>query len=227
MNRPLIAITPSYTKEGSIRMNPAYLDAVWAAGGMPVFVAYTEDEKKLREYASEFDGFLFSGGVDLDPKYYGETVQFDSVETDPRRDTFELAHFKNVIETGKPVFGICRGIQTINVAMGGSLYQHIDDHKQKKKGTELTQRVTVTSGTLLSDITGNKPSLMVNTFHHQAVKVPAPALVPCACSDDGICESVYLPGHKFFLGVQWHPELFFSLDPDAAALFAAFVKACR
>ncbi len=227
MNRPLVAITPSYTKEGYIRMNPVYLNAVWAAGGMPVFVAYTEDEKKLHEYASEFDGFLFSGGVDLDPKYYGETVQFDSVETDPGRDTFELALFARVMETGKPVFGICRGIQTMNVAMGGSLYQHIDGHRQKEKGTERIQRVAVNPGTLLSEITGNKPYLMVNTFHHQAVKVPAPALVAAACSDDGICESVYLPGHKFFLGVQWHPELFFSLDPDAAALFTAFVVACR
>jgi putative glutamine amidotransferase len=227
MNRPLIAITPSYTKEGYVRMNPAYLDAVWAAGGMPVFVAYSEDEKKLCEYASLFDGFLFSGGVDLDPKYYGETVQFDSVEICAARDTFELALFKHVMETGKPVFGICRGIQTINVAMGGSLYQHIGGHSQKEKGNERTQRVAVTPGTLLSDITGNKPYLMVNTFHHQAVKTPAPALVPAAYSEDGICESVYLPGHRFFLGVQWHPELFFSLDPAAAALFNAFVGACR
>ncbi len=225
--RPTVAISTSYTKEGYIRMNPSYLDAIWAAGGMPVFVAYSGDEKKLDGYAEEFDGFLFAGGVDLDPKYYGETVQFDSVEICAERDSFELALFNRVIKTGKPVLGICRGIQLLNVAMGGSLYQHIDGHSQKEKGSERTQRVGVVPGTLLADLTRGKPYIYTNTFHHQAVKAAAPALVPAAYSDDGICECVFLPGHKFFLGVQWHPELLFSFDPDAAALFEAFVNACR
>lgn len=208
-------------------MKPAYLDAVWAAGGLPVFIAYTGEDKKLCEYADIFDGFLFSGGVDLDPKYYGETVKFDSVEISAERDVFELSLFNKVIKTGKPIFGICRGIQLINVAMGGSLHQHIEGHSQKEKGTELTQCINITPGTLLSEISGGKTSLYVNTFHHQAVKIPAPALKAAAYSGDGICESVYLPGHRFFLGVQWHPELFYSLNPDAYALFCAFIKACK
>ena len=124
MNRPAIAITPSYNSDGMIRMRPAYLEAVWDAGGLPVFVSYTSDPAKLDEYARQFDGFLFAGGVDVDPKYYGEQVMFDSVSISEERDSFELELAARVLPTSKPVLGICRGIQLINVAMGGSLYQH-------------------------------------------------------------------------------------------------------
>lgn len=226
MSRPIIAVTPSYTKEGFVRMNPAYLDAVWDAGGLPVFVAYTVDSGKLAEYAEHFDGFLFAGGVDVDPKYYGESVQFDSVEISAARDSFELALFDEVLKTVKPVFGICRGIQLLNVALGGSLYQHIEGHSQKEKSSVRQQAVSVLPDTPLALITG-EDKLAVNSFHHQAVKEVAPALRSAAVAGDGICECVYLPGHRFFLGVQWHPELFYTLDPAARALFEGFVDAAR
>ncbi len=208
-------------------MNPSYLDAVWSAGGLPVFVAYSDEGARLDEYAAAFDGFLFAGGVDLDPKYYGEEISHDKVEICAERDAFELSLFERVIKTGKPIFGICRGIQLLNVALGGSLYQHIDGHSQSAKRSERTQRVSVILGTPLASIVGELPYLDVNTFHHQAVKEIAPPLCAAAHAEDGICECIYLPGHRFFLAVQWHPELFHSLDPAAAALFGAFVGACR
>jgi putative glutamine amidotransferase len=223
--RPLIAITPSCTSEGYIRMRPTYLDAVWGAGGLPVFVAYTKDEAKLDEYSALFDGFLFAGGVDVDPKYYGEEIASDKVEVCEARDRFELALIERVEKSGKPVLGICRGIQLINVGMGGSLYQHIEGHRQNEDVTVRTQRINICPVTPLVEIASGKKEMLVNSFHHQAVKEIAPGMRAAAYAGDGICECVYLPGHKFFLGVQWHPELYWHLDPDAAALFSAFVKA--
>lgn len=225
-SRPLIAITPSYTSEGYIRMRPAYLEAVWRAGGLPVFVSYTDDAEKLAGYADCFDGFLFAGGVDLDPKYYGESISHNTVEICPCRDAFELALFDLVKQGGKPVLGICRGIQLLNVAMGGSLHQHIDGHSQRETVGVRTQYVDILPGTPLWEIFGGLPSLMVNTFHHQAVKALAPRLLPAARADDGVCEALYLPDHRFFVGVQWHPELLEQEDRDTSALFYAFVSAC-
>lgn len=222
--RPVIGITPSVTEDGFIRMRPAYLDAVWRAGGMPVYVAYTSEPDKLDEYADAFDGFLFAGGVDLDPKYYGESVAFDSVEICPARDDFELALFERVIKSGKPVLGICRGIQLLNVAMGGSLHQHIEGHSQREGVAVRTQKTEILPSTPLSDILGGTRPLEVNSFHHQAVKDIAPELRSAAFAADGICEAIYLPGHRFFLGVQWHPELL--TGPDAEALFSALVAGC-
>jgi len=100
--RPLIAITPSYSSEGYVKMKPTYLDAVWSAGGMPVFVAYTKNETKLDEYTALFDGFLFAGGVDIDPKYYGEDITSDEVEVCDARDGFELALFVKFSFPGDP-----------------------------------------------------------------------------------------------------------------------------
>lgn len=223
-HRPVIGISPSVNSEGFIRMKPTYLNAVWAAGGIPVYLAYTEDEKKLDEYADCFDGFLFAGGVDIDPKYYGEKIEFDSVEICPARDDFELALAKRVIPTGKPILGICRGIQLLNVACGGSLYQHIEGHRQEGNGQP--QHTTVLPDTLLYSIVYSG-EIMTNSYHHQAVREVAPTLKPAAFADDGICEAVYMPGHPFFLGVQWHPEMFFEESDSSANIFRAFVRSAQ
>lgn len=223
--RPSIAVTPSYTKEGYIRMNPAYLSSLWRAGALPAFVSYSEDPGRLDEYASCFDGFLFAGGGDVDPRYYGEEVMFDSVDITPARDAFELALFERVTVGGKPVLGICRGIQLINVALGGSLHQHIEGHSQSAPTGVPTQRISLEAGTPLARILGGKSESVVNSFHHQAVKSLAPGLIGAARSDDGICEAFFLPGHPFCIGVQWHPELLEGEDSDA--LFRAFAESCR
>ena len=114
--RPLIGLVSS-RDGGKMMMNLTYMNSVWYAGGLPVILAYTTDPDKLAEYAETFDGFLFSGGVDVDPVKYGEEKMFDSVEIDSVRDEFEEALFKAVYPTGKPILGICRGIQSINVWM--------------------------------------------------------------------------------------------------------------
>ena len=226
MSRPNIAITPSYNN-GFIRMRPTYLNAVWAAGGIPSYVAYTTDPKKIAEYVAEFDGFLFAGGVDVHPRHYGEEIQFDSVEVFEARDDFEIALYADAIKSGKPILGICRGVQLINVAEGGSLYQHIDGHSQEESGTVQTQKVLLENDTPLSRMANGAESIMTNTFHHQAVKQIAPGFLPMAWSEEGICEGIYNPEHKFLMGVQWHPEIFWQNDETATNLFKEFIAATK
>ncbi len=225
--RPLIGVAPSHDGERPMA-STRYLDAVWRAGGLAVILAYTEDEARWAEYAALFDGFLFSGGVDVDPALYGDTTRLDSVEIDAARDTFEAGLFRAVYPTGKPILGICRGIQAINVFMGGTLHQHIEGHRQTVSGEERPQTVTVTEGGLLHRLCG-KTSLAVNTFHHQAVKTLAPALaVDALCAEDGHIEAAHAPSHPFLLAVQFHPEIYNHREDDdhSRCIFEAFVGAC-
>ena len=226
MNKPLIGITCSKTAEGRIAMSQNYLNSVWEAGAVPVFLAYTEDEDKLAEYAQVFDGFLFGGGDDMDPARYGEEKMFDSVEIDADRDAFELSLYRHVKPTNKPILGICRGIQLLNVAEGGSLYQHIDGHRQDAPSTTTAQKTIVFEGSMLHGLT-QKSEILVNSFHHQNIKALAPTLTADAESEDGYIEAVHMEGHPFYLGVQWHPEIFRQQDPAMQRVFAAFVNACR
>lgn len=226
MQRPYIGITCSKTAEGKIAMSQNYLNSLWEAGAVPVFLAYTEEEEKLSEYANVFDGFLFAGGDDMDPARYGEEKMFDSVEIDADRDAFELALYRHVKATGKPILGICRGIQLLNVAEGGTLYQHIDGHRQSEPGTTTQQKTLVYKGSMLYSLTESE-EILVNTFHHQNIKALAPTLTADAESEDGYIEAVHMEGHKFYLAVQWHPEIFRTQSPAMQRVFAAFVNACR
>ncbi len=226
--RPLIGIAPSREGERPI-INQRYLNSVWNAGGLGVMLSYTEDPAKLAEYAAILDGFLFSGGVDVDPVRYGEEKKFDSVYIDASRDAFEAGLFAAVYPTNKPILGICRGIQAINVFLGGTLHQHIDGHMQEGNGENRPQPVTVTEGTLFHTICGGRTEVMTNSFHHQALKDVAPGLVVNAMSADGYIEAVHAPAHPFLLGVQFHPEIYNQMPDDdhSRALFAAFIAACR
>ena len=225
--RPVIGFAPS--RNGNCTMAKfEYLDAVWSAGGLPIVLSYTTDTEKLAEYAEICDGFLFSGGVDIDPAKYGETKQFDSVNVDEQRDAFEEALFAAVYPTGKPIFGICRGILGLNVWMGGTLYQHIDGHGQSEPGTVRTHPVDIYEGSMFHKICG-KSSVMVNTFHHQAVKDLAPALVAAAVNRDGYIEAAHQPDHRFLFAVQFPPESYYQTEDDdhSKAIFQAFIDACR
>lgn len=224
--RPLIGLVSSRDGE-KMMMAQRYMDAVWYAGGLPVVLAYTTDPEKLAEYAQIFDGFLFSGGVDVNPVKYREEKQFDSVEIDTVRDEFEEALFRAIYPTGKPILGICRGIQSINVWMGGTLYQHLDGHRQDQPADQTTHEILIKEGSMLHALCG-KTSVMVNTFHHQAIKTPAPALTVDALSPDGYIEAVHEEGHRFLFAMQSHPEFYYSKagDDHSLAIFKAFVAAC-
>ena len=226
MKRPMIGIMPSKYGE-AMGVSWRYLNALRDCGNaLGVILPYTTDKEKINEYVGMFDGFLFSGGIDIDPKYYGEEKQFDSVQIDEERDSFEAAMFKPVYESKKPILGICRGIQVLNVFMGGTLYQHIDNHMQTIPGYQTEQKVKVVEGGLLAKITG-KTELITNSFHHQNVKELGKGLICDAYSEDGYIECFHDTNHPFFLGIQWHPEMYYPTDPAMQNVFREFVGACN
>lgn len=227
-SRPLIAIVPNRpsTETPAALLNFAYLDAIRDAGGIGVTLAYTDDPDTITEYAENFDGFLFSGGSDIDPSYYSEDNQ-GSAGIDPWRDRFEESLFRAIYKKGKPIMGICRGMQVINVFLGGSLNQDIPCHKQETARHIHEQRISLTENGVLARIT-EQNDITVNSFHHQSVKTLGEGLVVEAKADDGCIEGVSMPEYpSFFLGVQFHPEGYFSDDLPAKRIFRAFVDAAK
>ncbi len=227
--KPIIGITSSM-KDSYIRMKRSYFDAVIDAGGIPVFLPFTGGADDAEKLTPLFDGILFAGGDDIDPKFYGEEIAFDNVIVNPQRDEFELAVARIANELRLPILGICRGEQVLNVAFGGGLYQHIEGHRQTEPGSQNLRSARITEGTLLHKLAG-KSEIFTNTFHHQAVKTVAPGFVAAAVAEDGIVEAIEPVGQaesdRFFLAVQWHPELFYKTDETAKALFKAFIDAAR
>lgn len=221
---PLVAIIPAYSDDEKIRLSPEYPAALLDCGVIPVTLPYSKDPAVIRSYAERFDAFLFSGGVDLEPALYGEEKSSDLVVTDPNRDRFELALFPEALKTNKPILGICRGSQLMNVASGGTLYQHIDGHRQTEAGAVTTHSVRIAPDSRLFSIIG-KETVSVNSLHHQAVKDVAPTLRAVAWNEEGFVEAVEDPSHPFFVAVQWHPELLYESSADAKAIFRAFVAA--
>lgn len=235
--RPRIGIT---MKAGGAS-HPAYrlyAAAVEAAGGDAVWLdpetmAGVDPQNVLRD----LDGLLFSGGVDLDPDTFGErTIPAAGVEIDPARDAMELPLARASLADDIPVLGICRGVQTLAVAAGGSLHQDLGllgydpaRHQQRSAGKDdaaTAHAVAVEPETRLAAAVGAGDHT-VNSFHHQAVRDVPQGFVVTARSDDGLIEALEDPRRPFFLGVQWHPERMVEREASQRALFAAFVEAAR
>jgi putative glutamine amidotransferase len=206
-------------------LHEAYFNALYDAGCMPVAMARTTDPDRIAAYVDTFDGFFFAGGVDVDPARYGESITGEGVEIDESRDAFELAFFPAAFASGKPILGICRGIQVINVAMGGTLYQDIPGHRQSTPAEQFAQPVTLQRDTRLYGICGAE-RLLVNSCHHQAIKDVAPGLRVTARADDGTIEAVEATEHPYLVAVQWHPERFYREDAAACAIFDSFARVC-
>jgi len=230
--KPLIAVFGSRSdnkKLQIIRIN--YMTSLSDAGALPVLAPMFASVEDYRQLVSLADGFFFAGGVDIDPHRYGEEVLEECGEIDYERDRSEFDVYSEIKKTKKPIFGVCRGIQALNVLGGGTLWQDIPSqrpsgiiHSQKALGCVPTHRVTVEEGSLLFDVVG-KREFSVNSFHHQAVK-GTPFKIS-ARAEDGLTEAIEDPGHPFFLGVQWHPEYTTSVDEESRRLFSAFVTAAK
>ena len=238
MKRPVIGITASHdTEHDKLFINSVYLRAIRNAGGIPMIFPMEVTEDDLRDLVTLTDGVLFTGGDDIHPFLYGDETDAKCGNVSQPRDSMEMALVPLVMEFGKPIFGICRGIQILNTAMGGTLYQDIPSqfkselsiaHRQPFAYKVPSHTVDITPGTLLSRILGEEhASIAVNSMHHQAIKDVAPGLEVCGYAPDKMIEAVYAPDYPFLLGVQWHPEHLTTSQPDAAKLFAAFVDACR
>ena len=225
IERPRILITTQY-EDGADRVSLrlAYTDAIIKSGGVALATPPTTDVGYIEELVGAADAILLSGGDDVAPELYGEERTEGCGLVSELRDSFELVTVRLAAEKGIPTLGICRGIQIMNVALGGSLYQHLDGHMQKLCKSEPSHFVTVTGSPLLECYGGRS---RVNSFHHQAVKKAADGLRICAVSDDGCTEAVFMQGHPFFIGVQWHPEHMTKNGTGAKRLFDAFVEAAR
>ena len=206
-----------------------YINSVMRAGGLPVMLPYTDDEAMLAEYVELCDGILVTGGNDVTPALYNERVT-KCGRLFPHRDKFDLALTRYALEnTEIPIFGICRGCQIFNVALGGTLYQDLPSDGYLPHTILSFSRnypshtVKVSENSRLASILG-AGDVPVNSFHHQAIKNLAPGAVCSAVSEDGVQESIELPGDRFFLAVQWHPEMMYD-SIEQQKLFTAFVEA--
>ena len=236
MNKPIIGLTPSHDLEkDQCFLNPLYIRALQQAGAVcfmfPLGVAFED----LCQLAALCDGILFTGGPDVHPFRFGEETLPKCGEVSAPRDQLELDLLSIALSDGKPILGICRGIQLINIGLGGTIYQDLEMqlpkdtpvlcHRQPYPPALPSHYVTVTPGSLLASIS-ESDRLEVNSLHHQAVRALAPGLTASAYSSDGLVEAVEMPGYPFLLGVQWHPEFLFSTQKAAGEIFRAFVNAC-
>ena len=231
MKKPMIALLPLEDEErGRWWMNPDYMNSVTQAGGIPVMLPLTDRDEDLRKIAEGFDGFLFTGGPDLDPGLYGHEKMACCGGVCPGRDAMEMKLFRLAYERDKPILGICRGIQLMNVALGGTLYQDIPTQIP----SELTHRVLekplarqVHEIQVSEELPfGDLPrTLWVNSRHHQCVLDLAPGLKVRATAPDGVIEAVYMPGKRHVRAVQWHPENF--ENELSRVIFEDFVEAAR
>lgn len=216
-------------------LNKSYVDAVEAAGGIPVLIPVITTPQKIRRYISMIDGLILSGGdFDIDPELYGEKPVPQIGVIKPDRTLMEMRLLRGALRAGMPTLGVCGGHQAINVAFGGSLWQDIPSqipsairHSQSPApSTKPSHEVSVAPGSLLAEIVGGKQALKVNSTHHQCVKKVGKGLFASSTSPDGLAESVELEkrGSRFVLGVQWHPERLFCSDEPSARIFRSLVR---
>lgn len=235
MEKPMIGVLPLYDNEKeSYWMLPGYMRGIEDAGGIPIMLPITTDKDMILKFAQTFDGFLFTGGHDINPELYGEEIEDTCGVLCIERDFMETVLFNYAVELDKPSLGICRGLQLFNVLLGGTLYQDIPtqrsvstvQHKQKSPYSEPVHQVYVEKENLLYDIL-QADSLKVNSYHHQGIKNLSEQLVSAAKAEDGLIEAVIMPYKKFILAVQWHPEFNYKFDDHSFKLFLEFVKSCK
>lgn len=240
--KPVIGITNTPSDRtfdhGAFRqsvLSDTYTRAVEAAGGIPVILpAHVKDVGSLLD---ALDGVISSGGGDINPAYWNEELHPTLDRLDDERDHFEIELVRAARDRDMPLLGICRGIQVMNVALGGDLYQDIPDqlpeamqHSQHRDGlmnTDTSHSVTVSAdGNLLHKIVA-KDSLVTNSFHHQALRTVPDSMTVVATTEDGVIEGVVVPKMTFGLGVQWHPEMLADKHEDHAKIFDALVQAAE
>jgi putative glutamine amidotransferase len=221
----------------SVVMNQRYYEAVASAGGAPMLIPLLEDLDVLRATYEACDGILIPGGVDMDPATYGEAPHEKLGRIDPERDRVELQLTRWCIEDRKPLLGLCRGLQVINVATGGTLYQDLDAQLEGAirhdffptygfERDHLSHDVAVLPSSRLRSLV-DLDQLPVNSMHHQGVKQVGRGLIASAHAPDGLVEAVESPNGHWMIGVQWHPEVFEPDDPHTRELFRGFVDASR
>lgn len=238
MKKPLIGITANILIDGQDDLFPGihrdyvnddYIRAIENAGGIPIILPVVFNEEDIQAQVQVLDGILLTGGYDVNPLFYGEEPMEKLGFVLQERDKYEIELIKIAIEFNKPMFGICRGIQILNVALGGSLYQDISyiegvklKHMQNSLKGSPSHTVDIIKGTRLFEELGEK--VITDSLHHQAIKKPADTLEITALSKDGVVEALEYTGKNYILAVQWHPEKMFENYPIMLKLFERLVK---
>ena len=229
MAKPIIGVMPLWDSEKeSMWMLPGYFEGIMQAGGTPIMFPLLTDEQELGRLMDLCDGILLTGGHDVSPELYGEKP-IKGVISCKMRDDMEKIVLRMAIEADKPVLGICRGIQFINAALGGTLYQDLPtqlfslvNHHQKPPYDVPVHAVKVLKASPLYKCL-NTNRIRVNSYHHQAVKDVAPGLKVMATAEDGLVEGVYMPDHRFIWAIQWHPEFSYRKDVYSQRIFREFI----
>ena len=232
----------AFAKKTLLYLEQSMAHWVMAAGALPVLVPAPPGEEGraeagLNDYADWLDGLILHGGADLWPGHYGELPMRPEWRGDALRDAYEMALVRAFTEAGKPVLGVCRGLQLINVAYGGSLYQDLAEqgaagraHRDGEVYDQLFHEVDLVPGTRLDALLGAQASRKINSIHHQGIKTLAPGfMVEARCPDDGVIEAIRHTGGDWVAAVQWHPEFHRAADGviDDTPLLLDFLAAAR
>ena len=236
-NYPLIGVSGSINaKETEHFLLRSYFSALVAAGSIPVMLSPDMDDAMIDSCLGRLDGLFLAGGNDLSPELFGAEPVEELGEINPLRDQLEMRLIPKAFSMGMPVLGICRGVQSMNVAMGGTLWQDLPSqyrtpeglppiaHRQTRPDYYPSHSISIQPGSRIHNLLGCD-ELRVNSFHHQAVRSAAPGLNVSAHASDGVIEAIEHPEHPFFIGVQWHPERYYDRAKEALTLFSGFVHA--
>lgn len=226
---PRIGIVVCGFQENRQFVTNPYIQSVRYAKGLPLILPVVRSDHVIEEYIRFCDGFLFCGGGDITPLLFGEEPREGNGSTDITVDLFQIRLMRRVLASQKPVFAICRGMQVLNVACGGSIWQDLSlipgkvlNHMQQSASRgEVSHRIRIEPGSLLKQYAGS--CLYVNSFHHQAVNTPGRGISVSARAQDGTIEAVEISSHPFAIGVQWHPECMYRTSLEMRALFHEFI----
>ena len=231
--KPIIAVLAEVENDGGCKIKSSYIHAVEKSGGVPILIPYIEDVEAIECALSVCDGFCFTGGADVHPKHYGEVASAAIGEIKELRDSLEFSVMERALASGKPILAICRGMQLLNVALGGKLYQDIPTeletdilHRQTEPNNAPSHDALLTEGSPLHSLTG-KSLIAANSFHHQAVKTLGRGLRVMATAPDGIIEGIWADGSQYIRAYQWHPERLCDIDADNKKIFDDFVAAAK
>ncbi len=230
---PIIGVVVCGSDSGRQFVTHSYIQALESAGAVCVLIPCTEDDSHFPCYYGICDGFLFCGGDDISPRLFGEDLLTERGQTDMRMDCFHLGFMKYALSTSLPIFAICRGMQVLNLAYGGTIYQDISlrngvsqNHMQHSASRgDVCHRVACTKNSLLYNLCGS--FLETNSFHHQCVKTIGKGLSVSAVTADGIVEALEDSSRSFLVGLQWHPECMYASSPPMRELFSKFIDRAR
>lgn len=239
MKKPIIGITSSYEKEEGLKnyyrttVSIDYTKSIINSGGIPIIIPVSENKEVIKEQLNLLDGLILSGGPDINPFLYNQDFKEGIHIISPERDNYEMIIIDEFLKTKKPILGICRGHQLLNVYFNGSLFQDIKYykntnilHKQEMYPDLATHQVNIIEKeNILFDLYGEK--VFTNSFHHQVIDKLSEKLTPIAITNDGIIEAFQLKSHKFLYGIQWHPEMMAARGNEKMQkIFDKFIENC-